>query len=346
MAPTRYRRTTRLTVGVLLVVTLLAGCLGAVLLTAQSRLAAQVDRVDVEFDRMTGRPARASSGSASGAVNILLMGTDRRSAEPTTGTTAGAPEWVPGAQRTDTIMVLHVDGDRHGATVVSLPRDAWVDVPGLGSHKINAAFSLAGPTLAVETVEQLTGVRIDHLAVIDWAGFEALVDEVGGVGVMVPTTVEDTHNRVVWTKGRHRLSGSEALLYVRQRYGLARGDLDRVRRQQAVVRALSRATRGTVRSGNPFAVYGLLDTLTSHLTVDSDWEVGEMRSLLLDLRALDEDDLTFLTAPVAALGRVGAQSVVHLAEQANDTLWEAVREDRVDDWVAEHPDQLTRGPVA
>jgi LCP family protein required for cell wall assembly len=346
MTPTRPRRRTRLAAVLVVVLTLVAGGLAVALMSAQSHLAGQVRRVDVGFDQLRNRPARVTTGRAAGAFNILVMGTDRRSAEPTTGSSATASEWVPGAQRTDPIMVLHVDGDRRGATVVSLPRDSWVDVPGLGSHKINAAFSLAGPSLAVETVEQLTGVRIDHLAVVDWAGFEALVDEVGGVGVMVPMTVEDSRNHVVWSKGRHRLSGSQALLYVRQRYGLAQGDLDRVRRQQAVVRALARSTGGTVRSGNPLAVYGLLDTLTSHLTVDSEWEVGDMRSLLLDLAALDEDDTTFLTAPVASLGRVGAQSVVHLDEAANRSLWEAVREDRVDEWIADHPDRVTRGPVA
>ncbi len=111
-------------------------------------------------------------------------------------------------------MILHVNADRDGASLVSIPRDSWVDVPGYGYNKINAAFSLAGPSLAIETVENLTGVRIDHLAVVDWAGFQSLIDTVGGVTVTVPRTIEDPHNHVVWTKGRQTLNGDQALLYV------------------------------------------------------------------------------------------------------------------------------------
>ena len=83
-------------------------------------------------------------------------------------------------------MVLHINADRDGASLISIPRDSWVNVPGHGYNKVNAAFSLAGPSLAVETVEDLTGVRIDHLAVVDWEGFRSLIDSVGGVTVTVP----------------------------------------------------------------------------------------------------------------------------------------------------------------
>ena len=120
-------------------------------------------------------------------------------------------------------MILHIDADREGASLISIPRDSWVNVPGYGHNKINAAFSLAGPSLAVETVEDLTGVRIDHLAVVDWEGFRSLIDTVGGVTVTVPRTVEDPHNDVVWTKGRHPLNGAAGADLLRQRYGLPDG---------------------------------------------------------------------------------------------------------------------------
>jgi LCP family protein required for cell wall assembly len=312
----------------------------------QSRLDAQVNRIDNVFKGLDDRPEKPTTGPAADAVNILLMGTDRRAEGATTGTRASGPAWVPGAQRTDTIMLLHVDGDREGASLISIPRDSWVDVPGHGRNKVNAAFSLAGPSLAVATIEQLTGVRIDHLAVVDWEGYRALVDSVDGVQVNVPRTVEDTHNDVLWVKGRQTLDGDLALLYVRQRYGLPRGDLDRVRRQQAVVRALMQKSMETLQSVRPLAIYDLLDTLTQNISVDSGWSIGEMRDLLLDLRSTKVSDVDFFTVPVAGLGTEGGgQSVVHLDRAAGAELWRSVREDRVGDWLADHEVETVNGPV-
>lgn len=333
-----------------LVVLVVLGLVGAVAtvvtyFAAQSHLAGQVKRIDDVFAGLENRPAKPVSGPAATAMNILVMGTDRRSEQPTTGTAATAEEWVPGAQRTDTIMVLHVDGDRQGASLISIPRDAWVDVPGHGSWKINAAFSLAGPSLAVETVEQLTGVHIDHLAVIDWEGFQSMIDSVGGVDVTVPRTIEDPHNNVVWFQGRQTLDGAQAMLYVRQRYGLPRGDLDRVRRQQAVMRGLFRASLGALRSPNPLGIYDLLDTATRNITVDAGWSFDEMKDLVLDLRSLPPLALDLLTVPVAGFGYEGAQSVVYLDQARNDALWRDVREDSVDDWIALNQHEVVTGPV-
>jgi LCP family protein required for cell wall assembly len=336
----------RLLVGLVVVLLLLGVAAVGAALMLQSRLDGQVDRIDGVFDGLENRPEKPVSGPGADAVNILLMGTDRRSEDATTGTGAAGPSWVPGAQRTDTIMLLHVDGDREGASVISIPRDAWVDVPGHGPNKVNAAFSLAGPSLAVETIEQLTDVRIDHLAVVDWSGYRELIDSVGGVQVNVPRTVEDPHNDVLWVKGRQTLDGDLALLYVRQRYGLARGDLDRVRRQQAVVRALLQESMGTLRSAQPVAIYDLLDTLTRNISVDSDWSVGEMRDLLLDLRSTKVSEIEFLTVPVAGFGTEGGgQSVVHLDDVAAAGLWRSVREDDVAAWVTDHEVETVTGPV-
>lgn len=329
----------------LLAVVLLLTAGGIVtLLSLQSHLAGQVDRIDGVFDGLDNRPERAG-GAAAKSMNILVMGTDRRSGQQTTGSAATAAEWVPGAQRTDTIMVLHINAARDDATLISIPRDSWVNVPGHGFNKVNAAFSLAGPSLAVETIENLTGVRIDHLAVIDWEGFRALIDSVGGVTVTVPRTVEDTHNHVVWTKGKHQLNGQQALTYSRQRYGLTMGDIDRVKRQQAVLRSLMRASTSTIGSANPAAVYDLLDVLTQNISVDSEWEVGDMRSLLLDMRGVRAGDVNFLTAPVASFGREGAQSVVYLDRTENASMWEAVKEDKVSGWAKTHPLEVLDGPA-
>ena len=317
----------------------------ALVIGVQAHLSGQVDRIDGVFTGLDNRPAHAS-GAAGSAMNILVMGTDRRSDEQTTGTEATAAEWVPGAQRTDTIMILHIDADRRAASLISIPRDSWVYVPGYGMNKVNAAFSFAGPSLAIETIERMTGIRIDHLAVVDWDGLEKITDALGGVTLTVPKTIEDPANHVVWTKGRQTLNGAQALLYVRQRYGLPNGDFDRIRRQQAYLLALTRSGLRRLGSHSPFGIYDLLNAVTSNISVDSGWSVGSMRSMLLDLRSMKASDLTMLTAPVSGTGYEGAQSVVYLNWAENSKLWNAVYGDDLDTWESAHPDAAQTGPAS
>ena len=306
----------------------------------QYRLTHQIHRIDGVFSGLEDRPAVPAHGHAAEALNLLVMGTDRRSEVGTTGSDARAPAWVPGAQRTDTLMIVHIDGDRRGASIISLPRDLWVSVPGHGMDKINAAFSYAGPSLAVETVEQLTDVRIDHLAVVDWEGFRQLTDSVGGVTVNVPRTVHDSARDITWTAGEHTLDGQQALDYVGQRYGLPRGDLDRVRRQQYFLRMLLEESLHAEMRKDPRMLYGFLETVTRHLSVDDEWSTKEMADLMLSLRNLRTADIGYLTVPVWKLGTEGAQSVVYLDYVRSEELWRAVRNDRVATWVGRHPQAM------
>lgn len=342
-APRRRRRKRRLLVMALLCVVALLGIPAAATLYLAHQLESHLHRVPDVFAGIPeqSRPPRPTTGPAAAATNILLIGTDRRSEVPTTGSAARAPAFIPGQQRSDTLMVVHVSGDRRSVSVVSIPRDSWVDVPGHGMGKVNAAFSYGGPSLAVQTVEQLTGVRIDHVAMVDWDGFSALIDAVGGVEVYVPRTVFDSARDVTWTAGRHVLDGDRALDYVGQRYGLPGGDLDRVRRQQAVLRSLGERTFTSASSRDPRAVYRLLDTVTRHLSVDDGWSGVSMGKLVLSLRNLELDDVQYLTIPVRGTGMVGDQSVVFTDPRADRALWDAVREDRMPRWAAEHPDELT-----
>ena len=313
---------------------------GAGVLWLQHHLTSNIKRVDDVFTGLPHRPDRPA-GPAGHAVNILVLGTDRRSAVPTTGSEARAAEWLPGEQRSDTIMVVHIDADRRGVSVISIPRDSWVQVPGYGSAKINAAFSFAGPSLAVATVEELTGLRIDHLAVIDWAGFMDLTDAAGGVTVTVPRTVTDSARGITWTAGEHTLDGEKALAYVGERYGLPGGDLDRVRRQQSFLRLLMQDSLHTKMRKDPKMVYDFLDTVTRHLTVDSGWSTRDMARLAMSLRNLRSADIRYLTVPVAGLGWAGDQSIVRLDRRQDARLWGAVREDRVAGWLERHPEVET-----
>lgn len=328
-------RTFLLTMGICITVPVLL--LAGVAVYLQHQLTSQINRIDDVFVGLPNRPAEAT-GAAADAVNILLLGTDRRSDEPTTGRDATASSWLPGAQRSDAIMILHIDADRRGASVVSIPRDSWVEIPGYRTNKINAAFSYGGPSLAVQTVEDLTGVRIDHLAVIDWDGFRRLTDALGGVTLDIPKTVHDGYRDITWTAGRHRLDGDQALDYVGQRAGLPGGDFDRIHRQQYFLRTLldETLTQELVRS--PRKAYKILDLLTQNLSVDSEWSVSSMRSLLMSLRHLRSADIQYLTVPLAGTGMEGAQSVVYLDDERADQLWSTLRSDGVADWLAAHPD--------
>jgi anionic cell wall polymer biosynthesis LytR-Cps2A-Psr (LCP) family protein len=128
-APRRKkRRLRRIVVGLLVVVLLAVAGATAFVLGLQARLEGQIERIPSVFSGLENRPEKATSGPAASALNILLMGTDRRAELSGTGSEGTGREWVPGAQRTDTIMILHIDGDRDGASLISIPRDSWVDV--------------------------------------------------------------------------------------------------------------------------------------------------------------------------------------------------------------------------
>ena len=127
-------------------------------------------------------------------------------------------------------MIVQVSGDRQEVSVVSIPRDTWVEVPGYGQAKINAAYSYGGPSLAIQTVEQLTGVHIDHFVIADFESFEALTDEIGGVviNLKTPQTLADTQ----FPAGAQRLNGAQALTYTRERKSLPGKDFNSSRSEE------------------------------------------------------------------------------------------------------------------
>jgi len=333
------RRRRRILVIALIAIVLILAIPAAAAFYVGHRLTSQITRVHGVFDNLPTRPTKPTTGAAAEAQNILLLGTDRRSEVATTGSSAKASEWVSGQQRTDTMMILHIDADRRGASLISIPRDSWVSIPGRGMAKINAAYSWGGPRLAVATVEKLTNLRVDHVAIVDWDGYKAMIDKLGGVDVTVPKTVYDSARKYTWTAGPHHLDGAQALLYARERHGLPGGDLDRVKRQQAVLRALSQ--KALAATGSPTATYKLLDSLTEHLSIDSEWSTTSMAKLTLSLRHLHSSDVTYLTAPVNGTGMEGAQSVVYLNPAVDASLWTALRNDSMDIWQSAHSGALT-----
>ena len=343
-APRRRLLTRVLLAGGVGVVLLVAGSAG-LLLERQQTYDRNIERIPDVFPTAPGRPAPAPEPPAQApgrAENWLLVGSDRRADEGTTGADARAPSWRFGAQRADTIMLVHLPADRSRVYLVSFPRDAWVPIEGYGTAKINAAFSYGGPPLLIATVEQLTGVRVDHFAILDFEGFEAMTDAVGGVDVRVTRTVTDPARDVLWTAGTHHLDGARALDFVRQRYNLPGGDFDRIKRQQAFLKALAGQVvdRGTL--SDPRRLNAFLEAATRAVSVDESVTVAGLRSLALQFRSLRAGDIVFMTTPIAGTGMEGRQSVVYLDRAASRPLYRALRTNAIAEYVARAGDAVNQ----
>ncbi|MEU9389979.1 LCP family protein [Streptomyces sp. NPDC048324] len=269
-------------------------------------------------------PRPPASARHDDGTTFLIAGVDSRSKRPTTGTDATARLWTYGAQRSDTLMLIHLAPGKGSASVLSIPRDSWVPISGHGSAKINAAFSWGGPPLLIRTVEQLTRTRIDHFGVIDWHGFKSLTDAVGGVPVTVEGTSYDPELHHRFTAGTHLMNGDEALAYVRQRHGVPGGDLARIQRQQRFLRALLTRVRGNVSITDPLRTSRTLDAVTRTVSVDDRMSNGDLRDLVMGLRRLGADDTHFTTAPVVRADWVGRQSVLILDRAKLRARWRAV----------------------
>ncbi len=326
---------------------------GAVILTAAvggyawflNGKLSDIDRIDASAITEGERPEVGAAQS----VNVLLMGVDnpdRLADKPTVAKLLADGDWDPGAYRSDTMMVVHIPADRSAAYVVSIPRDSYVPVydpegQEHGTDKINAAFSSYGPLGTWRTIENLTGLRMDHMAIIDFAGFTQLTDAVGGVEVYIPESVYDTKQDQQWEQGSTLLEGERALKYVRMRYGLAEGDFSRVDRQQNFLRAVMQKTLADDTLGNPIKLSNTLDAIAGNLTVDSDWTNSDIRGLVVGLRGLDASKVKFLTLPLERYDTVdGVGSVNIIDETAATELWRAVRDEKVRSYIRAHPDDV------
>src|SRR5699024_11184210 len=231
---------------------------------------------DLGEDRPESTDTDADEDAGSDAddpVNILVLGSDSR-------ISAGDPtQWQAGGQRTDAIMIAQVSGDRESMTFMSIPRDSWVPIPGHNDAKINAAFSWGGQALMIQTVEELTGIRLDHIMVTDFESFQAITDELGGVEITLTEPLRSGSTQL--PAGTHRLDGAQALDYTRQRYGLSGGDLSRMQRQQNWMRAMMVSAFNRDVLTNPGRLNDLLIVVAENVAVDENFEIGDMRSLAL-----------------------------------------------------------------
>ncbi len=276
-------------------------------------------------------------------LNILLAGADNGPG-PGIAEEVAAGQWKPDQHRSDTIMIMHVSADRERVSLVSIPRDTYVEIydetgQPQGRAKINDAFSQYGPSGYLSTVEHLTGLRMDHLAIMDWAGFRELTTALGGVEVYIPETFRDDSQNITWEKGFTELEGQPALQYVRTRYGLANGDFDRIRRQQNFMRALLDKLVSNGTTANPVRLTNVLQAVVSNVTVDDGWESSDIRDLALSLRGIGAEDVTFVTAPLGTYATTKyGESIVRLKKRATAALWRAIADSKVPRWAARHKD--------
>jgi LCP family protein required for cell wall assembly len=207
---------------------------------------------------------------------FLLAGSDSRA----DGAVADGTE----GQRTDTIMLL--TAPRSGTpSLVSLPRDTYVEVPGHGRNKLNASYSLGGAPLLVETVEGLTGMKVDHYVEIGMGGVQALVDAVGGVELCLDYDVNDELSGLVWTAGCHVADGPTALAFARMRYSDPQGDIGRAQRQQQLISAVSREVGTPATVLNPVRQANLVSAGTGVLVTDRRTGIIDLGRLAMTFRA-------------------------------------------------------------
>ncbi|MEU3279421.1 LCP family protein [Streptomyces antibioticus] len=301
-----------------------AGCL-------YFKLNGNIRSVDINQALGTDRPDKADNGSE----NILVLGSDTRSgANRKLG--GGTDD---GSARSDTAMIVHVYEGHKKAGVVSVPRDTLIDRPECtdtrgvthdAAHGVmfNSAYSTGGAACAVKTVESMSGIRMDHYLEVDFAGFEKLIDELGGVEVTTTRAIDDEDSHLKLTAGTHTLSGEQALGLVRTRHGVGDGsDLGRIQLQQAFIKALVEQVREVGLFTSPKKLYDLADTVTKAVTTDSD--LGSVKTLMswaAGLKGIKASSMHMVTLPVR-YDPADPNRVVVLETKAQQ-VWTALANDR------------------
>lgn len=217
-----------------------------------------------------------SGGASTPGTTYLLAGSDSRDDGVLEGdTTAG--------QRTDTIMLLTVPPSG-ASSLISLPRDTYVDIPGQGANKLNAAYAFGGAPLLVETVEGLTGIGVDHYVEIGMGGVADVVDAVGGVQLCLDYDVDDPRSELVWEAGCHMADGATALAFSRMRYSDPLGDIGRTQRQQQVIQAVTSAVADPSLAVQPGRQVDLVGAGLGALTVSDGTNILDLGRMALAFR--------------------------------------------------------------
>lgn len=266
-----------------------------------------------------------TTAEGDGSTDILLVGTDSRTDARGNPLPAEVREQLNAGDSTgsltDTIILLHIPHDGSRAVGFSFPRDSYVAIPGHGQQKINSAYQRgeqeraqqlaehgatdpeqayirsanAGRELLVRTVQNLTGVSVDHYAEVNLLGFARITEALGGVPVCLNNPVQESLSGADFEAGEQRLSGPEALAFVRQRHDLPRGDLDRVVRQQAFLSGLANSGMSSEVLGDPERLREVVDAVERSVVLDQDWN---MVAFADRVQGLSDGSVEFNTIPI------------------------------------------------
>jgi LCP family protein required for cell wall assembly len=330
----RWASWTAVTISVLLLVVSVGGYL------VLNHYNGQIGRVHIHL------PGAAAAPDPDGSArNILLVGSDTRDFAGGSQFQApkGSADYTTG-QRSDTTILVHLPADASApATMVSFPRDSYVQIPAYtdpatgkttAAHyaKFNEAYAIGGPPLLVQLVQQLTGLRIDHYLQVNFAGFQGMVDALGGVTICVGTSRHDPNSGDHLTAGTHHVDGVTALAFARDRYGVRGGDIGRIKDQQYLLAQLLKKLLSAGTLLNPFKLTGFLNAVTKNISADEDFDIGQMRSFALRMRHFDPAHLTLETLPFTTENGTRTihgreQSVVLIDQIKADALFASLKSD-------------------
>ena len=266
---------------------------------------------------------------ADGSEDILIVGMDSRTdaqgnplpPQVLSQLHAGGDD---GESNTDTMILVHIPNGTTKATAISIPRDSYVEIAGgYGQHKINSAFAYGkndaisslrqqgvsgaqlevesnqeGAKTAIKTVEDLTGLTVDHYAQVNLAGFYDITQALGGVDVCLKAPVKDPYSGANFPAGQQSVQGASALSFVRQRHGLPEGDLDRIKRQQVFMAGLAKKVLSAGTLTDPGKLAGLADAIKKSVVLDQGWDLVKFAQ---QLRGMTAGNMRFSTIPVQAI---------------------------------------------
>lgn len=302
---------------------------------AYVKLNGNITRLDIS-SALGDRPKQEATTDAQtnlAPLNIFVMGSDSREG---TNLGSGQTEYGMEGSRSDTNLIVHLSADRKSAIVVSIPRDSMTKAPRDCKNKAdkvqdgvvrqwNQNFTLGGPACTIRTFEGLTGVFIDHFVVIDFRGFQDMVNALGGVTVCLPEAVKDRQSHLDLPAGRTKVNGKNALAYVRLRHNIGDGsDLGRIDRQQAFLSSvIQEATKSSLLL-RPDKLFRFLNATTSAMTTDKALDVGEMKDIAGSVSRIGTDQIRFVKLPTEAY--VPDPNRVQWASGA-ETIWKSIRKD-------------------
>lgn len=266
------------------------------------------------------------AGADTPGTNYLLVG--RNPLDHDDPLSAG-PLWQGAMAASDLVMVIHVSRDHRSAYVVSIPGTALLPIPGQGRGTLHDAYATGGAPLYVRTLEEWIGARFDRVMAVSLNGIRETVDQLGGIVVGTPRDGCD------FTRGQHRVDGQTALEYVALRPCLPSGDLDRVQRQQSLLKGVLHGIADGGAATHPLLITDILRSLARNLTLEDGFSTLSEISTAWSLRRLRTTNTTFLTVPVAADPFVtrGKQRLVRLDEPRDQQLWAALRTDTIGEYL-------------